>query len=75
MTVGPAIQSVLTPLACSPSSADAFPYFSVDMFSSAGLVDISLVYLKLKTSRFILKESQCVNKISLKFNLLVILVG
>lgn len=40
MTVGPAIQAMLTPLKCSPSSEDAFPYFSFDMFSSAGLVAI-----------------------------------
>ena len=40
MTVGPAIQSMLTPLKCSPSDEDAFPYFSFDMFSSAGLVNV-----------------------------------
>ena len=36
MTVGPGIQAALTPLKCSPSNEDDFPYFSVDMFSSAG---------------------------------------
>ena len=41
MTVGPAIQSMLTPLKCSPSNEEAFPYFSFDMFSSAGLVNYS----------------------------------
>ena len=39
MTVGPAIQALLTPLKCSPNTEDAFPYFSIDMFSSAGLVN------------------------------------
>ena len=36
MTVGPAIQAMLTPLQCSPNDAEDFPYFSFDMFSSAG---------------------------------------
>ena len=36
MTVGPAIQAMLTPLKCSPNDAEDFPYFSFDMFSSAG---------------------------------------
>jgi len=38
MTVGPAIQAMLTPLQCSPNDAEDFPYFSFDMFSSAGWV-------------------------------------
>ena len=36
MTVGPGIQAALTPLQCSPSESNLFPYFSVDMFSAAG---------------------------------------